>query len=331
MGYRKVYGTIEEDFEAMGIGTSVQSLLNIAGNAEGFDGASLTESNEDSYDGNVVTTELMERIDNLPLEDLSVEQIDRILEGIEDKDLPDGDPGLRVYTENVLRKLIEYRVGLTERAQRTIVVGGKRKRVKKMKMADKRKAKQYRRKRKSKIKLARKKWSRTAKAKKAAKKTARYHKAHEDVNNDLRSLVEDAVESATGLRPEMTSDADARIEVIDRIHDVFAEAEGWFEDHPDFENIEEAMEESLDIAKSLLNEDIQSDEDFVQSLTPVLKVIHRMMEEMEDEFSDLEEGAEYDGDCYDEDCDDDYDDDDYYDEDDDDYEDYEGNEQETLW
>lgn len=102
----KIKTTLTEDMAKLGLSGLVSE--EVAPTApERAEELQLDEGAEDPYDGKFVTTELLERIQGLPFENLTEDDCDELLDGLKEKELPEGDDALSDLAEETVRLVIE--------------------------------------------------------------------------------------------------------------------------------------------------------------------------------------------------------------------------------
>ena len=138
----------------------------------------------DPIDGPMVTRELLQRIVNLPLDQLGEEDLDDLINALAEKALPDGDEEIAGMTEEVVTYLFERRQ--PRRTQAGVVKTTKRTKSKK-RLQNKRAQKKPKTKR---AKNRRNRRRAAGKISKAEKKTARRHgKTNLDIMRSAKGML----------------------------------------------------------------------------------------------------------------------------------------------
>lgn len=283
--------TLQEDLDALGIGgLSEDVMASVAlgvplaekscskdmpddeeDDEEEEDGEEYEESRHDPMDGPYVTHVLFDRIMALPLDDLAVEDIEMVIEGLKTKRIPRNIHGIQERAEEVASTLLEK--------MKSIIRAGKRERIRIDTSPD---AKARRRKRtldykvdKTKIKRKRKIWARKPGAKRAAKKTAMAHKRM----GDSESF---AVELEHILYEHGERDMNVRDEIllrIDRIIDLVGEE---FNDQAVVDVFDEAVESlSASYEAGRLDEDVMDVDAFLSEIRPVMALISKSLDRLD--------------------------------------------------
>lgn len=112
--FDRIVRPLSEDFAKIGFGGSAHELRVISErrldeSLYSVPSIGASESH-DPIDGPVVTMELFNRIADLDLDSLSESDCDAILDGLRDKELPEGDSELAEAAEAVVKALVEARI-----------------------------------------------------------------------------------------------------------------------------------------------------------------------------------------------------------------------------
>lgn len=78
-------------------------------------GYSMKEDMDDAIDGPLVTRELLERVSNLPFENFEENDFDELLDALKLKALPEEDTELRGLAEEIVKKILNEKVGILKR------------------------------------------------------------------------------------------------------------------------------------------------------------------------------------------------------------------------
>ena len=143
--FDRIVRPLSEDFAKIGFGGSAQELRVISERRldESLYSVPTIGASSDSHDpidGPVVTMELFNRIADLDFDSLSESDVDALLDGLRDKDLPAGDSELSEAAEAVVKALVEARIARRRRAGSRRMMTTKR-----TSAGEKRKGKLYRR------------------------------------------------------------------------------------------------------------------------------------------------------------------------------------------
>jgi hypothetical protein len=303
------YGTLQEDFEKMGLGTQVGATLALSGVALTEDAPvapGAVAPAMDPIDGPVVTLELFDRIVALPFDAMSAADCDALLEGLAAKDLPEGDAALRARAEEVVGLITEKRQKIrTLHGMKSIKIDtsskgkmarlARRKAYRSNKGGVKSKARRVRK--TSAFKLHLKKFAKKWGAKNPISHKGVFAKAHAMTGGSKRSagkmlskgfgrLAADAdSEIASNLRGvlhESRVQSGLRAEVVERLNAVF----GLLSEMCASDNVDEVLAEAIipvndRAAAGTLTEDTLDDGEFVAALAPCLNVVRHMMEGVE--------------------------------------------------
>jgi hypothetical protein len=281
--------SLEEDFSQIKFGRDVEFLrtLSIGARLDETAFGNLDEDisipainapeaeEEDSIDGKYVTMELFNRIAELELESLDCDDIDNLLEGLADKELPEGDDEIAEAAEAIVAALIEAR-----RVKFKATMGGKRKvkaatgyetrdgKIVKKKAGDVRKERMKRRKyrRRAKAKIA--KYQRTRGKRLSAKRERMGLASDDSFSLELESILDESVSTGFGEYEDTVSRV-ARVMCL--IEDHLGEEVGDV-----LESAYERMEEGL----------LSEGADAQAVMSPVLRVIARCLEEIDAEGND---------------------------------------------
>jgi hypothetical protein len=144
--------TIEEDFKAIGVPLDEDEQAGLSGilTEDGADPigeggeppkaktcekcgkadstekcACVKEDIDDAIDGPLVTKELLERVSNLPFENFEEKDFDDLLAELKTKALPEGDEELKTMAEEVVKKILDEKIGTRMRAHKARSMGKK--------------------------------------------------------------------------------------------------------------------------------------------------------------------------------------------------------------
>jgi hypothetical protein len=312
--------TLEQDLRSLGLSSSVQDQMVLAGVAtlgesvldggvQRMDRGVMMESTEavasdDPIDGPVVTRELFNRMAALPFERMSADDCDALLEELKAKDLPEGDDALRARAEEVVGLILRHRSALEEASMMRYGKGSMRKiRVKKHLGAKARKehmaAKKYRRTHKTQIRKSMKKMERKAilqkvrmlRAKKSNKALGGIKPMRKLMGVGSRGPISSLAASAESeiardLRSVLSESRvqahGVRAEVVERLNAIFALISEMYASEDVNAVLEEAFAPVVDRASAgSLTEDTLDDAEFVSVLTPCLNLVTKVMESVE--------------------------------------------------
>ena len=292
----RIVKSLTEDFAKIGFGGTAKQLHRLSTtrlDESIFDVPSVgsaTAATADPIDGPVATMELFNRIASLDFSTLSESDVNDLLSGLSEKELPEGDAELAEAAEAVVKALIEHRSVLNEKAGGIIfksTIGGERQfRAQKGRHTDpetgkvhvltggeKAAARQAYRKGKAKKRA----WTRRHAKQQARLAARRDNKGLETVHqkptlrrmkqeglvSDLHSLLGESRSDKFGQYAD-TVDRIARVSAL--IEDILGEEVGDVLEHA-----YTGMENSL----------LTESEDATAAFAPVLKVIARCLEEID--------------------------------------------------
>lgn len=115
----RIVKSLTEDFAKIGFGGTAKQLHRLSTtrlDESIFDVPSVGAASADPIDGPVATMELFNRIASLDFSALSESDVDDLLNGLREKELPEGDAELAEAAEAVVTALIEHRSVLNEKA-----------------------------------------------------------------------------------------------------------------------------------------------------------------------------------------------------------------------
>lgn len=315
MAQVKVRSTLEEDFEKIGLPLNIDSMLRLSGNLmeseeEPYDDSWLDEKKDevtepadgeqvdeslDPIDGKFVTNELFDRIEALPFDTMEDDDCEELLSKLAEKEIPEDDSAIMERAENVVAMLKEavakrqrrFKAGSTARkvtfqcpqGMRAVKTGGGRPQCRPAHIAAGGMGKLNKESRKK------KKWSRGGKGKMSMKKSGRVEKRrmgmrHED-QMEMSPLAMELMSITESVNTTETSSV--RDEVVDRMVSIVSFLDEEFADVAVSEIYNEAIEglvESYEHGR--LDEDVLSDADFIREINPVIELIVKSFEKIED-------------------------------------------------
>jgi hypothetical protein len=257
---------------------------------EGDEEEEYDESKHDPYDGPFVTKALFDRIMDLPFEDLDVEQIDLVIEGLKVKKVPKNVEGIAEQAELVAKKLMDEAIAKRTRRSKAHSMSKKasyqcpagmrkdpkdpsgKRCVRAVKAAGGAGAL-------AKIKRKAKKWSKSGSGKKSAKISKRWaerrpEKAqNSDFAVELEHLLSENQERVENVRTEILFRIDNIVELI--------------ADEFDFdEAVIDVFNEAIDpVAASYeagrLDEDVMNVDTFLAEIRPVMTIISKSLDRIE--------------------------------------------------
>jgi len=330
MAQRIIDSTFEQDMAALGLSTMVEDQRTLAGmnvltedsvmgggvkrlDTIAVSGQAQTEAH-DPIEGPVVTRELFNRIAALPFENMSVEDLDALLEELGKKDLPEGDAALTARAQEVVEMLLRTKGKLEEgMAFRTFGAKSGRMTTKhrrtgtKARMANL-KAKKRRKTHKTQdkradIKREAKAWYKNVQKIRAAKLGKRGNKlAARIAAKPFRKLLGAGKRGPVGGFGSLGASADSEIandlrsvlhesrvqagtraEIVERLNNIFTLMAEMY-DSPEVDAVlEEALIPVIERANAgTLVEDALNEDEFVATLAPCFNLVTRIMESIED-------------------------------------------------
>lgn len=301
--------TLQEDFEALGV--PIEAVLGEQGvsdaeeedvkdeedkGAEGEEEEKTEDQDSDPIDGVYVTKELFDRIGKLPFDAMEEADYEDLLSELSEKKLPDGDDELREQAERVVVMLKEgiasrqrrFKSGSTARkvsfqcpqGQRAVKVGGGggRPQCRPAHVAAGGMGKLRKESRKK------KKWGRGGKGTMSKMRSGRVEKRRTAMRSEglVSPFARELMQVSEGIQEEMASSV--RDDIIERIVTIFELLNEEFLDASVAQIYEESVDEMLDAYESgRLEEDVMDDNDFIAELEPVISLITKSLEKLEDD------------------------------------------------
>ena len=105
----RIVRSLDEDFAKIGWDRGAGELQRLSSRRLDESLYSVPAITADPIDGPVVTVELLNRIADLDFEALSEDDCDSLLDGLREKELPEGDPALAEAAEAVVKAILESR------------------------------------------------------------------------------------------------------------------------------------------------------------------------------------------------------------------------------
>jgi hypothetical protein len=301
MTHQGMKTTLEEDFTALGINISADNSAKMSGIInEDTDNTKKIKPEEkdddlkegqDPFDGEYVTNELFDRIEALQLEDLEEEDIQRILDGLAGKRIPDGDADILERAEKIVVALQEgkatrqrrFKAGSTARKisfqcppgmravskdggvpicrPSHVVAGGMGKL-----------AKEGRKK---------KKWRRGGKGVVSQMRSARAEKRRVGLRREdnISPFAEELLQISEDVS---VSGPSVRDEIIERIVNIIDLLNEEFMDETISDIYTEAIDSVIDTYEAgRLEEDVMDDDEFIAELNPVLTIISKSINRLD--------------------------------------------------
>jgi hypothetical protein len=303
MTHQRMKTTLEEDFQALNISISADNSAKMYGIInEDTDNTEKIKSEEkdddlkkgqDPFDGEYVTNELFNRIEALQLEDLEEEDIQKILDGLAGKKIPDGDDDILERAEKIIAALQEgkatrqrrFKAGSTARKlsfqcppgmravskdggvpicrPSHVVAGGMGKL-----------AKEGRKK---------KKWRRGGKGVVSQMRSARAEKRRVGLRKEdtISPFVEELLQISEDISTSGTRSV--RDEIIERIVNIVDLLNEEFMDGTISDIYTEAVNSVIDTYEAgRLEEDVMDDDEFIAELNPILTIISKSINRLDD-------------------------------------------------
>ena len=303
MTHQRMKTTLEEDFQALNISISADNSAKMYGIInEDTDNTEKIKSEEkdddlkkgqDPFDGEYVTNELFNRIEALQLEDLEEEDIQKILDGLAGKKIPDGDDDILERAEKIIAALQEgkatrqrrFKAGSTARKlsfqcppgmravskdggvpicrPSHVVAGGMGKL-----------AKEGRKK---------KKWRRGGKGVVSQMRSARAEKRRVGLRQEdtISPFVEELLQISEDISTSGTRSV--RDEIIERIVNIVDLLNEEFMDGTISDIYTEAVNSVIDTYEAgRLEEDVMDDDEFIAELNPILTIISKSINRLDD-------------------------------------------------
>ncbi len=303
MTHQRMKTTLEEDFQALNINISADNSAKMYGIInEDTDNTEKIKSEEkdddlkkgqDPFDGEYVTNELFNRIEALQLEDLEEEDIQKILDGLAGKKIPDGDDDILERAEKIIAALQEgkatrqrrFKAGSTARKlsfqcppgmravskdggvpicrPSHVVAGGMGKL-----------AKEGRKK---------KKWRRGGKGVVSQMRSARAEKRRVGLRREdtISPFVEELLQISEDISTSGTRSV--RDEIIERIVNIVDLLNEEFMDGTISDIYTEAVNSVIDTYEAgRLEEDVMDDDEFIAELNPILTIISKSINRLDD-------------------------------------------------
>jgi hypothetical protein len=323
---------MEQDMAAFGLRTSLvdQQMLSGMTLSEDVAGAiaplglpaPALDEGADPIDGPVVTHELFSRIAALPFERMGAEDVDALLEGLKEKDLPEGDERLAARAQEIVEMLLRVKGNLDEAMGSRFAAGTTRKKryhkatgavALAMKMASRKRRRTSAGRKSAKLQLKKSHLGRIKQLmlKRAAKlglkpkshpKSAAglFKAAHKSTGGSQGSAKRSWGTVASSSDSEIALDlrsvlsesrvqSGIRAEVVERLNNIFAlMSEMYASDEVDAV-LEEALTPVVERATAgTLTEDTLNEDEFVAALAPCLNVVTRVMESIESGDADFD-------------------------------------------
>jgi hypothetical protein len=296
MTRQRMKTTLEEDFSALGIKMNTGRSVKMSGIIEEDKDDSPQEpekdldEDNDPFDGEYVTNELFDRIEALPLDDLEEDDIQKVLDGLSEKKIPDTNVDILERAEKIVTALKEakatrqrrFKGGSTSRkmsfqcplGQRAvpgmpghcrpshIIVGGQGKLAKEARVKEK---------------LKTRKGSIYKQRRKKVEKRRKGLRSEENMSpfaQELLQLSEDiSREESKSLRDE----------IVERIVNIVDFLKEEFNDKTVVDIYEESIASVFDMYEAgRLEEDVMDDEEFIAELNPVLTIISKSINKLDD-------------------------------------------------
>lgn len=263
MGTRN-FGSLNEDLSRIGIDPSEMFRLAEA------TGTKVTPPEADSIDGPNLTMELAARLLAVDFSKVSDKDFNDLVEALSEKEVDESNKEIVAVAERLAKVISEAAI------MRQVSASGKVITKHKGSFADRMKARKYRAKNKSKLRTARKRYEKSAGAKKLKKLSSRSSvmakrekmsgaSESAELLRDLRSLV-------GGGKSQVSDD---RSRIVEHLELIFALLSEEFEDN----EVDEILENVFNEVSSL-SEDVD-DDNFVVSIKPAMQVIKRLLEQIE--------------------------------------------------
>lgn len=298
----KVKRTLEEDFAALGVPIeTIQGAHSGATDDTAVDDTAGDEADvqvedveNDPIDGIYVTKELFDRIEALPFDEMEESDYEELLAELAEKELPDGDDDLREQAERVVVTLKEgvanrqrrFKGGSTARkvsfqcpqGQRAVSTGGGRPQCRPAHIAAGGMGKLRKEGRKK------KKWSRGGKGQMSKLKSGRVDKRRGAMRGEevVSPLAMELMQVSESTNDDMN--ISVRDEIVERIANIMGFLSEEFMDESVTKIYEDAIEEMVDSYDAgRLDEDVMDENEFIAELEPVISLITKSLEKIEDE------------------------------------------------
>lgn len=246
----------------------------------------------DPIDGPVVTKELLDRIEGLNFEALTTEDIDELIEGLKQKQLPEGNAELREQAESVVRKIMEtaahklrkFKAGATAKETIFKCPEGKRKAPGSDRVcipAHVAAGGVGNLKKEGRLKRL---WGRLAGGLKSQRKSARVEKRRAGLRKEslLSPLAQELLQVTEGMHVQ--EGISVRDEIVERVIMIFNFLNEEFMDKSVKEIYEDQANRLIDSFEGgRLDEDILDNDEFITELEPALKLITKSLGKLEDE------------------------------------------------
>jgi hypothetical protein len=306
--------TLEEDFQSLGMLTTQRSaeMSGILGedkeddsDSSGNTGDILEENsdvvNEDddaiSFDGEYVTKELFDRIEALPLDTIDEDHLNQILDGLSSKKIPEDDAGILEQAERVVNALKEgvasrqrrFKAGSTARkisfqcpkGQRAVSTGGGRPVCRPSHIVAGGMGKLSKERRKK------KKWSRSGHGTMSQMKSTRVERRRTGLRSEDSKMDETmsplALELMQISESVSGSSITVRDEIIERIINIIDFLNEEFCEDTIADIYTEAVDSIIDTYEAgRLEEDVMDDDEFIEELSPILNVITKSINRLDD-------------------------------------------------
>lgn len=294
--------TLKEDFDVLGvpistvIGDEPNGQDGDVGQDDNRDHEEVIEgSGDDPIDGVFVTKELFDRIEALPFDAMEESDYADILSELGEKKIPDGDDALREQAERVVVMLKEgvasrqrrFKSGSTARkvsfqcpaGQRAVQTGGggrpqcRPSHVVAGGMGQLRKESRKK-----------KKWSRGGKGTMSKVRSARVDKRRSAMRGEgvISPLAVELMQVSEGISGDVAPTV--RDEIVERIVSIFEFLNEEFLDASVAQIYEDSISEMIDAYEvGRLDEDVMDESEFISELEPVISLITRSLEKLEED------------------------------------------------
>jgi len=294
--------TLKEDFDVLGV--PISTVIGDEPNGQDGDvdqggncdlGEVIEGSEDDPIDGVFVTKELFDRIEALPFDAMEESDYADILSELGEKKIPDGDDALREQAEKVVAMLKEgvasrqrrFKAGSTARkvsfqcpaGQRAVRTGGggrpqcRPSHVVAGGMGQLRKEGRKK-----------KKWSRGGKGTMSKVRSVRVDKRRSAMRGEgvISPLAVELMQVSEGISGDVAPTV--RDEIVGRIVSIFEFLNEEFLDASVAQIYEDSISEMIDAYEvGRLDEDVMDESEFISELEPVISLITRSLEKLEED------------------------------------------------
>jgi len=299
MTRQRMKTTLEEDFSALGIKMNAGRSVKMSGIIEEDKNDSPQEpekdldEDNDPFDGEYVTNELFDRIEALPLDDLEEDDIQKVLDGLSEKKIPDNNVDILERAEKIVTALKEakatrqrrFKGGSTARkmsfqcppgmrAVKTgggtpicrpshVVAGGMGKLAKEGRL--------------------KKKWRRGGKGVVSQMRSGRVEKRRKGLRSEenMSSFAQELLLLSEDISREESKSV--RDEIVERIVNIVDFLNEEFCDDSVADIYTESVDSVLDMYEAgRLEEDVMDDEEFIAELNPILTIISKSINKLDD-------------------------------------------------